>query len=809
MLNHLTRGGFKRTCLAINFIVIFYLGLSAQDNAKSYSLTKIKLNSKMSDLSPAILDNGIAFVSNREDDLMLNRTSKSKSEPFFKIYFANKTANTYQKPVRILGEVNGEFSEGPLSFTSDNKKVFISRNIPNRQIGVNGKKASFGIFIGDFSGNLIQNVKPFPHNRSEYSMSHPAVSANGNFVLFASNIPGGFGGSDLYVSYFKNGSWEKPINLGAEINTSKNEVFPFVNEEGKLFFASSGHQSKGGLDIFSANYKNFEWSEVTNLGAPFNTQNDDFGFVESKDKSFGFICSDREGSLKDDIYQFNLSTFSFNECDTLKDLSYCRTFYEEGTMNTDSLPLMYEWDFGNGIKKRGLEVHHCFEKAGDYKINLNIIDLVTNQLYMNEASYDIKIEAIKGPYFTLADTLSSNIELLLDASQSYIEKTEILDYFWDLGDGHLKQGVDLQHFYKVTGVFDTRLGVRFRDSTTNTVFSKCVVKKTVVESPNALPNFKRKKSSKPFFEIRDKKGNLYKIQIATSEEKLDLNAYYFKEVGKVEEYYDRGVFGYTVGNFDKPELCYPELKRVRQKGFKEAMVIALKDNKVVSGGDSSFFIKLPKNFRFVRVVSMHGKVMDHNGKPVNTKIKLEELYSGVFLDEFKTDSVSGIFKIDLPLDKAYAYYIYQNGYFPFSNFIDLTKQNDLSEIRSDIFLMGLDKMRKDSLSMRINNIFFEEGEEVKLSSESKFELDRLSNYFRQYPNVHLLIDSHTDNIGDKYSKKILSEQRAQLVKGYMEANDCDGERIIIRAFGESKPITLNPKLQHINNRIEMRTILAR
>lgn len=808
MLNHLSKLSFKIIFIAISLIAMSCFGLKAQDNAKSYSLAKMKLNSKMSDLSPVILNNGFAFVSNREDDLMVTRTSKSKSEPFFKLFYANKAENGYQKPIRIGGDVNGDYSEGPISFTSDNKQVFISRNIPNKQTGVNGKKASLGLFVGDYSNNAVHNLKPFPYNKSEYSLAHPAVSANGNFILFASNLPGGFGGSDLYVSYLKNGNWEKPINLGSEINTEKNEVFPFVNEEGKLFFASDGHSSKGGLDIFSANYQNFEWKEVTNLGTPFNTQNDDFGYVESKDKSFGFICSNREGSSKDDIYQFELSTFMFNECDTLKDMSYCRTFYEEGTMNTDSLPLMYEWDFGNGVKKRGLEVHHCFEKAGNYKINLNIIDLVTNQLYMNEASYDINIESINGPYFTLADTLLANTELHLDASKTFLDKTEVLDYFWDFGDGFLKQGVDIQHFYKVSGTFYPRLGVKFKDSTTSNTFSKCVVKKVTVVESTTISN-RKKVAAKPFYEIRDKKGNSYKIQIATSEEKLDLDAYYFKEVGKVEEYYDRGVFGYTVGNFDRPELCYPELKRVRQKGFKEAMVIAMKDSKVVSGNDASFFVKLPKNFKFVRVVAMHGKVMDHNGKPVNTTIRLEELYSGVFLDEFKTDSISGIFKIDLPLDKAYAYYIYQNGYFPFSNFIDLTKQNDLSEIRSDIFLMGLDKMRQDSLSMRINNIFFEEGEEVKLKPESKFELDRLSSYFRLYPNAHLLIDSHTDNLGDKYSKKILSEQRAQLVKGYMEANDCDGEMIIIRAFGESKPITLNPKLQHLNNRIEMRTILAR
>ena len=772
----------------------------AQSATNSYSVNKMKINSSHSDISPVILPNGLVFISNKEDELAIARTS-THQEPFYKIFFAEKTGTGYKKAIRISGDVNEHFSEGPISFAPGGDYVYFTRNIPLPNPTKTGKKARLGIFTATYRDGDLVNVQPFIYNKPDYSLAHPAISSNGNFMIFASNLPGGFGGSDLYVTYNKNGEWDKPINLGKEINTLHNEVFPFVNSDGKLYFSSDGHKGLGGLDIFSAGYLNFEWKGVHNLGAPFNSVADDFGYTESADKMMGFFSSDRDENTRDDIYQFQVSPFVFTECDTLKELNYCRTFYEEGTFNTDSLPLMYEWNFGNGIKKRGLEVSHCFEKPGVYQINLNIIDLITNSVYMNEATYDIDITPIRGPYFSLPDTVVVGVLLDLNATKSKIEKSFARNYFWDLGDGTILDGALATHSYASAGEYHLRLGVNFIDSANATVFSKCVVKNLKVETPDFLVN-KKRFQHKPFYEIRDKSGNTYKIQLATSRKKLNLNSYFFKEIGGVEEYFDRGVFGYTVGNFTRPELCYPELKRVREKGFKEAVVIALKDNKVVSGSDSSFFVNLPHNFAFVRVVSMHGKVMDHNGRPVHTTIKLDDLYSGVLLEEFTTDSLTGSYKIDLPVDKAYSYHIYQNGYFPFSNFIDLAKRNDLLEIRSDIFLMGLEKMRKDSMPIRVNNIFFDDNN-VNLKTESEYEIKRLTDFFGVIPNAKLVIESHTDNLGDKYSKKIFSQQRALAVKEVMVKNGFDPGRIIIRAFGESKPLTLNPKLQHINNRIEM------
>lgn len=802
----LKRSNKMGRCLLFLSLYIGWIGMAyAQDNKHSYSVTKLPINSTLSDISPCIVPEGLAFVSNREDEIGVARYSESQEEPLYKIYISKKNEKGgYDKPEKLTGDLNHHYSEGPISFAPDGRVLYFSRSLPHAESENGIKKARMGIFTSKLEGHHCQNVEPFPFNKTEYSIAHPSLAANGNYIVFASNMPGGFGGSDLYVSYFKEGNWSKPINVGKEVNTSANEVFPFVNGDGRLFFSTDGRGGLGGLDIFSANYKNFEWKEVHNLGAPFNSQADDFGYVESKDKTEGFFCSDREGNSKDDIYQFKMSSFVFSECDTLKEQNYCRTFYEEKTPETDTLPLIYEWDFGNGIKKRGLEINHCFEKPGKYIVQFNRIDLITNQLFMNEASYEVEIEPLTGLRFSLPDTIEVGAIFNLDASNSSVDNARITQYYWDFSDGTLLEGNSVYHGYRIAGDFPIRLGINYVDSTSPSVFSKCVVK-NIHALPHEYFRGKRRYAYKPFYHIVDRQGNIYKIQLATSKEKLGTNSNYFKEVGDVKEYYDRNIFGYTVGDYQKPELCYPELKKVREKGFKEAVVIAMKENKVVSGTDSSFYVKLPSNSHFVRVVSIHGKVLDQKGKPLKSIIHLEDLETGAALDEFKTDSVTGRFEIELPIGKAYAYYIYHEGYFPFSNYLDLTKENDLAEIRSDIFLMELTQMSKDSIPVRVNNLFFEP-KDTLLKKESMYELKRLAVFLKKHPEGTVIISSHTDNLGDKKAKAQLSRLRGECIKHHLMEEGCSEERLMVKSYGGNKPLSLSPKTQQINNRIEMMVI---
>ena len=150
-----------------------------------------------------------------------------------------------------------------------------------------------------------RNVQSVPFNNSEYKVGHPALSPNGNTLYFASTMPGGYGGSDLYkVTVNTDGTFGTPENLGSTINTEGNEVFPFIGADGSLYFSSDGHLGLGGLDVFYAENTTSGFTHVKNVGAPINSSSDDFAF-NIDDNQEGFVSSNRSGSKgagSDNIY---------------------------------------------------------------------------------------------------------------------------------------------------------------------------------------------------------------------------------------------------------------------------------------------------------------------------------------------------------------------------------------------------------------------------------------------------------------------------------------------------------------------------
>ena len=169
-------------------------------------------------------------------------------------------------------------------------------------------KATLKIYIKtrDTSGNFVgEEILPF--ESENYSYCHPTLAADGNRLYFSSDMPGGFGGMDLWVSRrMKDGTWSQPINLGARVNTVKNEVFPYMSEKGNLYFATDGMVTgKGGYDIFRIEIEH-RTARAFPMGEPFNTEGDDFGIMfMPKTENKGYFSSNRKGGTGgDDIYEF-------------------------------------------------------------------------------------------------------------------------------------------------------------------------------------------------------------------------------------------------------------------------------------------------------------------------------------------------------------------------------------------------------------------------------------------------------------------------------------------------------------------------
>lgn len=270
------------------------------------------INTDKLDFSPAYYKDGIIFVSTRTAQGQdKNLKDKWINDNFMALFHANKNLDGTLESVQDFSlDLTTRYHEGPICFTKDAKKIYFTRNHYNNKKRKNNSDGvmKLQIYSATKEGENWSNPVELPFNTVEYEEAHPALSPDGQKLYFTSDRSGGFGGMDLYVSRFENGEWSVPENLGSNINTPGNEVFPYVHNDGTLYFASNGWGGLGGLDIFST-IKNEEenWRKPTNIGTPFNSRKDDFGFILNIPKTEGYLTSARHGGKgQDDIYSFTM-----------------------------------------------------------------------------------------------------------------------------------------------------------------------------------------------------------------------------------------------------------------------------------------------------------------------------------------------------------------------------------------------------------------------------------------------------------------------------------------------------------------------
>lgn len=281
-----------------------------EENSGKYTIGQLNINSESSDFTPAFLNNQIVFASARKEGALYDKIHNWTKQNFTDLYIATKNSDgSFSAIENFSKEINTKFNESSPIFTKDGKTMYFTRNNFN-----NGKKGKdeqktmlLKIYKATFQNGNWTNVTELPFNNDNYQVAHPALSPNEKTLYFASDMPGGLGGSDLYkVSINDDGTFGNPENLGNVINTPGRESFPFVGPDNTLYFASDGHLGLGGLDVFETKNINNTYSEPVNLGRPINSSMDDFGFIIN-DKNVGYLSSNREGGNGfDDIYTFTI-----------------------------------------------------------------------------------------------------------------------------------------------------------------------------------------------------------------------------------------------------------------------------------------------------------------------------------------------------------------------------------------------------------------------------------------------------------------------------------------------------------------------
>ncbi len=257
------------------------------------------INTAAAEYSPMVSNGEIYFTSNRHD----TKIYKTTGTPFTDIYKAKLNGDEIDvTSVEILGDMINlpGINEGTIAFTRDGNTVVFARGNDGSKKGTK----EVNLYLSRYRNGEWSEPELLTVNDPNSWDSAPAFNRNGRTLYFASNRPGGIGGVDLYAASLDgNGRFSNARNLGNDINTQGNDMFPYVDDDGRLFFASNGHAGYGGLDILVAIRKDGKTS-VTNLGSPLNSSDDDFGLIYSS-RTKGYFTSNRDGGQgDDDIYAF-------------------------------------------------------------------------------------------------------------------------------------------------------------------------------------------------------------------------------------------------------------------------------------------------------------------------------------------------------------------------------------------------------------------------------------------------------------------------------------------------------------------------
>jgi outer membrane protein OmpA-like peptidoglycan-associated protein len=273
-----------------------------------FEIKTLDVNTEKSDFGATWYGNRIVFASSRPYRVSKQNFHSYNGSPFLDMYQADRDANNGQLTgVTLLNsDVSTKYHEGPACFTPDGKTMYFTRN--NYFNGKYGKSSNdinnLKIFRAKWNGSSWTEEN-LAINSDEFSVGHPALSGDGNWLYFASDMPGGKGETDIWrVALNGDGTLGQPENLGGNVNTEGKEMFPFVDKDGNLYYASDGHLGLGGLDIFySPSDGKGAYGKSINPGLPLNSSADDFSLVLDAASQAGYFSSNREGGKgDDDIY---------------------------------------------------------------------------------------------------------------------------------------------------------------------------------------------------------------------------------------------------------------------------------------------------------------------------------------------------------------------------------------------------------------------------------------------------------------------------------------------------------------------------
>lgn len=341
--------------LAINGIQGCELAPGWKKNPTRYEVRRMdKFNSRRGEFSPMLAGDKydqLYFASSRskDKDAKVSAITGQNNNNLFLVKQDEKGA--WLAPVELEDEVNTEYDEGTPSFSPDGNTMYYTYCAQDPE----GPRTAEIYISTRSSAKWGKGTRATIVKDSVTALGHPSISPDGKYLYFVSDAVGGFGGKDIFRARVAGNDFGPMENLGEEINTPGDEMFPYVRDSVTLYFASNGHPGMGGLDLFKATQDSTGKWNVKNLGAPINSMGDDFGITFAGKEERGFFCSNRNDARGyDHIYSFELPTI---------------TIFIEGIVNdVDEYPI--EDATVRIVGKDGLNVKVPVKKDGTYRVEL-------------------------------------------------------------------------------------------------------------------------------------------------------------------------------------------------------------------------------------------------------------------------------------------------------------------------------------------------------------------------------------------------------------------------------------------------------
>jgi outer membrane protein OmpA-like peptidoglycan-associated protein len=382
--------------------------------------TLLDLNTDAAEFAPNLWKGNLVFTSDADVHLK-KKTDNWTGSSYYSIYSVScdnpGSCGTQFTPVSAQN-INTKYHDGPCTFSADGNTMYFTRSrsksgfFSSKSVASKDSIVLLEIMIASDYDSITRQFKkitPFKYNSKDYSVAHATISPNGSMLVFSSNMPGGSGGSDLYLcTKGKDNDWAVPLNLGKLFNTEGEELFPYWADNTTLYFSSDGHEGYGGLDIYRAriNGHTHSFSAPENVGTPINSSYDDISLALLADGGSSYFSSNRPAAKRGDNIYFYTRQQVFLKLETRDSLTGQPLASVKVTLDaTPVSPAPYDTITGTN----GLLFSQLYTSA-EYRISLS------------KTAYNSKNIVIRTPEITDIDTITEVVNLYKESEVAAVPK---------------------------------------------------------------------------------------------------------------------------------------------------------------------------------------------------------------------------------------------------------------------------------------------------------------------------------------------------------------------------------------------------